>query len=147
MHIESGSQQKVCNNVMHFQQLEPITTIPRKQYKNHPMIHREILIVCQLRFLQEQTKRDEGEFENEGHNLFTPNFNHNIEQAFCALFFFFFVFGGWRTTLMAASNTAFTFCSNKNHWILKLESITTNMKHENVQHTNVTCWVFELHSM
>lgn len=26
------------------------------------------------------------------------------------LFFFFFCFGGWRTTLIAASKTAFTFC-------------------------------------
>jgi DUF1365 family protein len=40
--------------------------------------------------------------------------NYNIEQAFCALPFFFFCFGGWRTTLMAASNTAFTFCNKKN---------------------------------
>jgi hypothetical protein len=34
--------------------------------------------------------------------------NYNMEQAFCPLFFFF-CFGGWSTTLMAASKTAFTF--------------------------------------
>lgn len=46
---------------------------------------------------------------------FTNSFtNHRIEHAFCLLlFFFFFCFGGCRTTLMAASNTAFTFCNSK----------------------------------
>jgi len=35
---------------------------------------------------------------------------HNMEQAFCVFPFFFFLLGGWSTTLMAASKTALTFC-------------------------------------
>lgn len=37
--------------------------------------------------------------------------NHRMEHAFCVLLFFL-CFGGWRTSLMAASKTAFTFCSS-----------------------------------
>lgn len=45
--------------------------------------------------------------------LITPSLNYNIEHAFWALPFFFFCFGGWSTTLMAWSKTAFTFCKRQ----------------------------------
>jgi hypothetical protein len=35
---------------------------------------------------------------------------HKMEQFFCFFFFFFSCFGGCRTTFIAASKTAFTFC-------------------------------------
>lgn len=40
--------------------------------------------------------------------------HHSMEHAFCVLlFFFFFCLGGCKTTFMAASKTAFTFCIHK----------------------------------
>lgn len=41
-----------------------------------------------------------------------PTVDHKIEQALWDFPFFFFALGGWSTTLMAASNTPFTFWSN-----------------------------------
>lgn len=43
--------------------------------------------------------------------------DHNIEHALWPLLFFFFVFGGCRTTLMAASKTCFTFWKKKTCFI------------------------------
>lgn len=41
--------------------------------------------------------------------VFQKDDNHKKTQRFL-FFFFFFDFGGWSTTLIAASKTAFTFC-------------------------------------
>jgi hypothetical protein len=35
--------------------------------------------------------------------------SYKMVHPFCTFFFLFFCFGGWRTTLIAASNTAFMF--------------------------------------
>lgn len=44
-------------------------------------------------------------------NNIGPTVDHKIEHAFWDFPFFFFCLGGWSTTLIAASKTAFTFCS------------------------------------
>lgn len=54
------------------------------------------------------------------------SWTHNILQALWPfLFFFFFCLGGCSTTLMAASNTAFTFCSYKHQLCESMKPIKT----------------------
>lgn len=82
-------------------------------------------------------------------NLSWISYDHNMEQALCALLFFFFCLGGWSTTLMAASKTAFTFCHYNITWI---PSITRGEDKWQIcqEEKNIicnTCCVFELHSM
>lgn len=72
--------------------------------------------------------------------------NHNMEHAFCPLPFFFFCFGGWRTTLIAASKTPFTFCSLQAQIYKWKSRHEKDPKHYAIDNLN-TCCVFELHSI
>jgi hypothetical protein len=47
---------------------------------------------------------------------------HSMTQFFCFCFFFLCL-GGWRTTLMAASKTAFTFCNKRQHVVTRKDDI------------------------
>lgn len=100
--------------------------IPRKRGNKLPddasqrlRVFRDRKINQTFRPLQNQKERKKErkkeEWENTGrqrvvscfHNY---SFAHNIEHALWPLAFFFFCFGGWSTTLIAASKTPFTFC-------------------------------------
>lgn len=74
--------------------------------------------------------------------------NYKMEQAFCPFLFFLFFFGGWRTTLMAASKTAFIFCIQRQRYTFKVTIfyIFQTFKDLTLQRMR-TCCVFELHSM
>lgn len=73
--------------------------------------------------------------------LLCPQENHNMEHPVCDLPFF--CFGGWSTTVIAASNAPLTFCrsmmkSNQNKDAIKALQILRSVQ---------TCCVFALHSM
>lgn len=67
--------------------------------------------------------------------LLKPCRIHRMTQFFC-FFFFFFCLGGWSTTLMAASNTAFTFCKKNS------TQKTTMRQHNSLEMDKHPFWSF-----
>jgi len=64
-----------------------------------------------------------------GHLLSLPFTSYKMTHPFCAFFFFLFCFGGWRTTLMAASNTALMFWRCKAAAVSKHAQQLSSMMH------------------
>lgn len=63
---------------------------------------------------------------------------HKMEQFFCFFFFFFSCLGGCRTTFIAASKTAFTFCKSN-----FAKQLRVSLGAENIQSVSMNTQLFQ----